>query len=1018
MTGKRLNTLTESTSINDDDILVIQTGTEDAKRTKASTLKTYMGLDSKATKPGSSSENNLASFDSTNDIKDSGVPVSSVVTQSSLVDNASSTSTTAAPTANALKGVSDVKADKTNVLEKDNTTSFTPSADYHPATKKFVDDSVSASGVTSDSTHTFTNKTIDCDLNTVTDIRDANINPSAGIDPAKIGNADVGVSEFSTLSDIDTSSTIQSQLDGKSSTSHIHDDRYYTETEIDTQLGLKSDKTNVLEKDNTTSFTPSADYHPATKKFVDDSIVAGSITPDSTTTFTNKTMDGDDNTFQDIPISSLKTTDLNGAFNKNFGSTSGSVCQGNDARLSDSRQCNNSFDNALTARSNLGLSDENIQDKVGAMLSGNTETRITATYQDSDGTIDFEVDNDLANYDNTNSEFATKTGTETLTNKTLTAPTISSITNIGTLTLPTSTDTLIGRDTVDELTNKELTSPDVNGGTVDSITSLTVANDVDLGDFNVKSKSFESDASTGTAPLVVASTTVVSNFNADKLDGADLVDEDDMASDSAVKVPTQQSVKAYVDSQVQNSDTLSELNDTNITSPGDGSVLFYDSDTGKWIDNVVSGDVTIADTGVATISSEKVQDTAGAMFTGNTETRITATYQDSDGTIDLEVDNDLANYDNTNSGFATKTGTETLTNKTINVDDNTVSNIEVGNFKSGVLDTDLSSVSGSDDTIPSAKATKAYVDAQIQTKDTLSELTDVTVSSVGDNELLAYDNTSSSWINQTPSEAGVPTLTGTETLTNKTINVDDNTVSNIEVDNLKSGVLDTDLSSVSGSDDTIPSAKATKAQLDLKADASLASVSEASSPTQITTSDTVLTAFGKIMKYITDFLSAFNGANQLLKLDPNGDIPSSLLASSSGSTVTQYFGGLTTTSTVYTDDYITLNWDGGNKIMRLKESSGSSNWGFYATRFYQSGNTRSSIMYTGKAYEAIGTSYKYFRNVDFSSSASASSNNNSLTGAYRTWECFLYSVSYLYELRIVAHVTSNSQLAITVEKVS
>ena len=46
MTGKRLNTLTESTSINDDDILVIQTGTEDAKRTKASTLKTYMGLDS------------------------------------------------------------------------------------------------------------------------------------------------------------------------------------------------------------------------------------------------------------------------------------------------------------------------------------------------------------------------------------------------------------------------------------------------------------------------------------------------------------------------------------------------------------------------------------------------------------------------------------------------------------------------------------------------------------------------------------------------------------------------------------------------------------------------------------------------------------------------------------------------------------------------------------------------------------------------------------------------------------
>ena len=32
------------------------------------------------------------------------------------------------------------KADKTNVLEKNNTTAFTPDADYEPATKKYVDD--------------------------------------------------------------------------------------------------------------------------------------------------------------------------------------------------------------------------------------------------------------------------------------------------------------------------------------------------------------------------------------------------------------------------------------------------------------------------------------------------------------------------------------------------------------------------------------------------------------------------------------------------------------------------------------------------------------------------------------------------------------------------------------------------------------------------------------------------------------------------------------------------------------
>lgn len=51
-----------------------------------------------------------------------------------------------------------------------------------------------------------------------------------------------------------------------------------------------------------------------------------------------------------------------------------------------------------------------------------------------------------------------KTTAQTLTNKTLTAPIISTISNTGTLTLPTSTDTLTGRATTDTLTNKTLSS--------------------------------------------------------------------------------------------------------------------------------------------------------------------------------------------------------------------------------------------------------------------------------------------------------------------------------------------------------------------------------------------------------------------------------------------------------------------------------------------------------------------------------------------------------------------------------
>ena len=51
-------------------------------------------------------------------------------------------------------------------------------------------------------------------------------------------------------------------------------------------------------------------------------------------------------------------------------------------------------------------------------------------------------------------------GSETLTNKTLTAPVISSIVNSGTLTLPTSSDTLVGRATTDTLTNKTIDGDD------------------------------------------------------------------------------------------------------------------------------------------------------------------------------------------------------------------------------------------------------------------------------------------------------------------------------------------------------------------------------------------------------------------------------------------------------------------------------------------------------------------------------------------------------------------------------
>lgn len=97
---------------------------------------------------------------------------------------------------------------------------------------------------------------------------------------------------------------------------------------------------------------------------------------------------------------------------------------------------------------------------------------------------------------NVNETIVGRATTDTLTNKTLTSPTISTIVNTGTITLPTATDTLVARTTTDTLTNKTLTSPTiasiVNTGTLtlptstdtlvgrvttDTLTSKTIAVD-------------------------------------------------------------------------------------------------------------------------------------------------------------------------------------------------------------------------------------------------------------------------------------------------------------------------------------------------------------------------------------------------------------------------------------------------------------------------------------------------------------------------------------------------------------
>ena len=245
------------------------------------------------------------------------------------------------------------------------------------------------------------------------------------------------------------------------------------------------------------------------------------------------------------------------------------------------------------------LTQEQVEDFAGALVAtGGTKTGITITYQDATGDMDFVI---------ANSDFA------------LTGDVTASVTQ--TAKGNVSLDTTIA----DGAVHHAMLNDDIISGQAALTSGLASTDEFAISDAGTVKKMdvsvlqgyLQSNLTFTTNTNTQLTQEQVEDHVGGMLDGTEtfidvsyddtngnidfvvpVKDEDNMLSDSATHLATQQSIKAYVDSSV-----------------------------------------------IAALTTEQVQDIVGAMFSSNTETRISATYQDADGTIDLVV-NDMTANDN------------------------------------------------------------------------------------------------------------------------------------------------------------------------------------------------------------------------------------------------------------------------------------------------------------------------------------------------------------------------------------
>jgi hypothetical protein len=262
------------------------------------------------------------------------------------------------------------------------------------------------------------------------------------------------------------------------------------------------------------------------------------------------------------------------------------------------------------------LTNEQVQDIVGAMLSGNTETGITVTYQDADGTIDFVVDTQT----DENFTTALKNKLDAIEAGATADQTAAEIRAL----VESATDSNVFTDAdhskLDGIeANADVTDTDNVVASLTAGTNITIAADGTISATDTDSVLTSEQVQDIVGAMVSGNTETGITVTYQDADGTiDFV----VASQTDENFTT--TLKNKLDAIEANADVTDTTNvvasltaGTNVTIAADGTISATDTNT--------------------QLTTEQVQDIVGAMFSGNTETGIAVTYQDDDGTVDFVV---------------------------------------------------------------------------------------------------------------------------------------------------------------------------------------------------------------------------------------------------------------------------------------------------------------------------------------------------------------------------------------------